>query len=65
MAYDYGKQRAKLFKNLADHCHDKALDTHNPELARDWMVLMDACCWLCHPDAEVDCLERLFRKATS
>ncbi len=61
MAYDYVKARAKLFHNLADHCHDKALETSFPSSARDWIVLMDACLWLAHPDAEIEVVERLFK----
>ena len=56
---EYVRERRKLFKSLADHCHDKALEASSPYYVARWMVLMDAALWLRCPDAEIDVLESL------
>ena len=64
MAFSYIKERAKLFRSLADHCHDKAIEVAHPRHARDWVVLMDTCLWCADSDAETDLLGLIFKDAS-
>ncbi len=55
-AYDYGKARTKAFRNLADHCHDKAVDAISPHTAAAWIALMDTLMWCAGGDGDTDAI---------
>ena len=55
----YIRERAKLFRSLADHCHDKVLEATSPHLAVRWIVLMDGLLWCATPEGDVNLLYSL------
>jgi hypothetical protein len=65
MADTYLRDRKKLLKSLADHAHDKALESTEPHLMARWAVLSDMLLWCAAPEGDVDCLERLCRNPTT
>lgn len=58
----YVRARRKMFRNLADHCHDNALEAVSPRIAAQWMELADACLWITDPDGDADVLGRLAKE---
>lgn len=58
----YARERTKLMKMLADHFHDKALETSVPSIAARWVALMDTMLWMAYGDGDSADLEQHFDK---
>ena len=54
MKFNYAKEREKAFRNLADHCHDKAIEQVSPHLAARWISLMETMLWCASGDGTMD-----------
>ncbi len=62
----YVSERRKLFRSIADYCHDKAVDAIFPATAAEWAIVADNCLWAAFdPDGTTDPLESYAVKARS
>ncbi len=60
----YARMKSKMLRNLADHCHDRALEALSPNGAAKWAVLMDACLWAATNEGDIALVAELAKDQT-